>query len=82
VRTNSGLNKFPKSWEGPLIYEIDTRTTGNQGAASLVSRNTMVHDGRRIGTLRVGQSVKAGNVEIRYTERRGSNFSFQISKVG
>lgn len=78
VRVNSGLNKFPKSWEGPIVYLVDTTKISNEGAARLLSRDSRRSRDLLIGNMRKGQTVKHGNLTLFFKEKRGSEYVFSM----
>jgi M6 family metalloprotease-like protein len=80
VRTRGGLNRFPRSWEGLLIYEIDTRKIGNEGAAALVGPVRTRQNGLEIGTLRLGQTVKSSGISIKYSQKTKKRFEITLGR--
>lgn len=82
IRTNSGLNKFPGSWEGPLVYKIDSSKAGYEGVASLITPNKTrdYSTGLKIGTLKPGQKVSANGLSIQYVGRRGADYVLKVTR--
>jgi len=80
VRTRGGLNRFPASWEGPLVYTLDTRKIGNQGATTLVGPSRIRHNGLVVGTLTLGQVVKSSGIEIKYAKKNKNRFDITLSR--
>lgn len=80
VRTRGGLNTFPASWQGPLVYKIDTRKIGNEGAASLIGSGTPRVRGMAIGTLKSGEKVFVEGVKVRLKSQTRTTFKIELSK--
>jgi M6 family metalloprotease-like protein len=80
VRTRGGLNSFPASWQGPLVYSIDTRKIGNEGAASLVGTGSPRFNGLSIGTLKPGQQVVSEGIKVRFKSQAGKGYNIEVSK--
>jgi M6 family metalloprotease-like protein len=80
VRENNGLNRFPKAWEGPLIYEVDATVSESNGGIRILSNRDRRFQREIIGTLRVGQRVLHDGIVIQYTGKKGENYSFKISR--
>lgn len=80
VRTRGGLNSFPRTWEGPLVYEVDTRKVGNEGAVKLIRGNSLKYNNLPIGTLSIDQKVVASGVTIKYMGKSQSKYVISISK--
>ena len=80
VRTRGGLNTFPASWQGPLVYKIDTRKKSNEGAASLVGPGSPRFNGLSIGTLKPGQQVVSDGVKVRFKSQAGKLYKIEVSR--
>lgn len=80
VRTRGGLNSFPASWQGPLVYNIDTRKIGNEGAASLVGSGSPRFNGLSIGTLKPGQQVVSDGIKVRFKSQSGKSYKIEVSR--
>jgi hypothetical protein len=80
VRTRGGLNTFPASWQGPLVYKIDTRKKSNEGAASLVGPGSPRFNGLSIGTLKPGQQVVSGGIKVRFKSQAGKVYKIEVSR--
>lgn len=79
VRVNSGLNKFPKSWEGPIVYEVNNLKSGYDGAIKLLSRDSRRDWNLLIGNMRLNQKVKQSGLEIQYRGKFRDNYVLSIS---
>lgn len=80
VRAPLGLNKFPKSWGGPLVYTIDTRKVGNEGFAKIVKGNRLTQRGLTVGTLVKGQTVSTSGIKIKFQKKTGDNYEISLSR--
>ena len=80
ARTRGGLNTFPASWQGPLVYKIDTRKISNEGAASLVGPGSPRFNGLSIGTLKPGQQVVSDGIKVRFKSQAGKVYKIEVSK--
>lgn len=80
VRENNGLNKFPKSWEGPLVYEVDAGVTDSNGGLRVLGPTNRRHEGAIIGTLRPGERVNYGSFVLTYLKKGTQGYEFEVRR--
>lgn len=80
VRENNGLNKFPKSWEGPLVYEVNAGLLDSNGGVKVLGPTHRRHERAIVGTLKPREKVDFGEYELRYLKREGLDYKFELRR--
>jgi hypothetical protein len=80
-RVRGGFDKIEKSSEGILVYSINVNKESNQEAVQILSstKPSFSKDGKLIGTLKIGESVKTEGLKITNKSRTKNMFLVSIS---
>ena len=83
-RRSNEFDLLPKDYEGVFVYEVnsaklDAAITPIIGTRFIIDQSEPQYNGSRlVGTLKLGESVKYKNLDIKIIQEIGKNFSVEV----